>query len=334
MTIVTRLSIVLALVACGSTQETGDTTPEPVDVAEVEAPRPLDPLSVLPRATISVVTVDIARLRTSPYYPTVHGWLDLLPDMTPERRQALETVITTTDRAMFAMVSRGDRSAELGAIYFEGRFAEGQIGDLLRTIAAPPQAERFQEVQIGDYSGVGDDDAAVLQLEDGKYIMGPHQYIRESLQSPQRPASLSDANVAALEQALGATPAAIRGWVQLDASAQRLLARESDLPAELVEQLLAGAFVVDFADGATAEALGQTTSPQVAAQLAEVLQAEVDRYTTGLPARAAGLHLLNEGMTVAPDAERVRLNFAMSNEDTTALLSRLDNLFRLMLAAR
>lgn len=326
------LCLMLALaLACGGGTETQDaenigTTG---DEEAIEAPPPLDPLTLLPADSLSVTTVDVERLRTSPYYSTIHGWLDLIEELSPTQREAVDTALNNTQLAHVSVVDRpcGSHCWTLASVYLGSSLEPSAANATLQQLA---EGEQFAPREVAGHPAFGDGQGALIAVEPGKYLVGPHRYTEPALQQPQRPRHEANDAVAAAVQALAGTQSTIMGWVIGDETTQALLARETPFSSALTALVRGAAYRVDMANGLIVDVVATTADANAAATFSDGVRREIDALTSGLAARAMGISVLGEATQVSAQGDQVRVTLQLSDEQLRPLLSRADSLLRLV----
>lgn len=327
----TRPTIVLLALAlaCGGSDEPEDATEVGTAGAEeVIAPPPLDPLALLPAESLGVTTIDLGRLRASPYYATFHGWLDLLPDLTHAQREAAERALANAEIAHIATVDRpcSSKCWTLGSVYVAGPMDPATANATLQQFV---RGDRFAPREVAGLPAFGDAQGAMVTVEDGKYLLGPTQYIEPPLRQARRPHAESNAAVASALAALG-SESTLRGWVVGDATTRAVLARETPFSTDVTELMQGAAFRVDLANGLILEVVATATDPNAAAALSAALRREVDALTGSLPARAMGLGVLGTSTQIAVEGASVRATLRLDDAQFRSLLGRADSLLRLV----
>lgn len=322
--------VLVSALACGGSEEPDDDATEvgTAGAEEVAAPPPLDPLALLPVDSLSVTTIDIGRLRTSPYYPTLHGWLDLLPDLTPTQRQAAESALESAEIAHVATVDRpcSSKCWTLGSIFVATSMDPATANATLQQFV---RGETFAPREVAGLPAFGNSAGAMVTVESGKYLLGQTEYIEPPLRQAQRPRAESNAAVAGAVQRLGAE-STLRGWVVGNATTQTVLARETPFSQDVTSLAQGAAYRVDLADGLILEAVVTTSDPESAARLSNALRREVDSLTGSLPARAMGLGVLGTSTQIAVEGAQVRATLRLTDAQLRPLLNRADNMLRLL----
>ena len=329
-----RVSCVLALVlsfACGGGDAEEDVTEIGTTGGEVEPPPPppLDPLALMPVDSLTVTTFEVGRLRTSPYYPTVHGWLELISEISPRQREAIDVALASTELAHVSLVNQpcATKCWTLASIFLASSMDASAANAALQQAV---EDETFAPREVVGLPAFGNSQGAMVNVEPGKYLLGPFQYIEPPLQQPERPRAETNAAVASAMQALAGGDAMIRGWVVGDATTQSLLARETPFSARLTSMVLGAAYRAELSNGLVLDVVATTADPASASTLADALRSEIDALTSGLPARAMGIRVLGEATTVRVVGNQAHLTLQLSDEQLRPLLRRVDGLLRLV----
>ncbi len=275
------------LAACGGATPQPDTPqsqPEPV----VAAPTRPDPVALLPRETVGVVTVDVPLLRASPHWPVLRDLYASSLSEAPERRRALDELLEKAERVEQALVAGGGSvPIELGAVVVQGRFERGDGARLLAQLADERAAARMNPVQVEGRPGLGDGEAALVEVDQGLYLVGPYRRIRPPLRSPERPPALGGSVVRELLAQVPAEGAALHGWLDVPGGVDSL-----PVPAwvhEILSVVEAVAARVDLSAGLDALLRARMSSPAAADRVARELSAKVDTLAPSMIVRALGL---------------------------------------------
>jgi hypothetical protein len=127
------------LSGCGGAAETAEGSGATATTAGAELgaeARPLDPVAILPANAFAVIDLDLVRLRQSPQWPRLSGWLVRFAD-DPQRQALVREVLARAERVVVGlvdtegaddagavMVVRGDLGAiDLGAVLPESTVA-------------------------------------------------------------------------------------------------------------------------------------------------------------------------------------------------------------------
>ncbi len=310
--------------ACGGAQVSSEMPPEQADVTE--APPPPDPLSYLPADASGVVRVNLAAVRRWPHLSFVRRSLASATSATPERERAFDELLDRGDELHFALAPReSGRPPELAALAIKGRFEPGAGQTLLRRIIAPNVAAQLNPVEVEGYPGLGDSDAALVEVGDGLYVVGAYRSIRPALATPAHPAALGSPTVQALLRSLPAGVAAVEGWLVGDEYARALLAM-TPLGSEVGSTFEGVAFRLDLSSGADLAARARTSSAADATRLAGDLRRFADGLTQSFLARAAGLDVLGAGLAISTEGSDVVARLQVAEADLVPLLEFLERI--------
>ncbi|MEM9070975.1 MAG: hypothetical protein AAGE52_20865 [Myxococcota bacterium] len=324
------IAILVLMTACGGAQDTHETVPDPVAAAEVA--EPVNPLALLPASSLGVVTVDFSRLRESAHYATLVRWVDLIPDMTPERAQAIRTVLERGEVAHLALVEERSR-LNLGSIYVRGDFDMNAAQSLLRTIVDESVQHELQPRDVEGYPGFGDARAALVEIEPGSYVIGPYNHLQPALRSPVVPEAMSNPQVVEARAGLSGTTV-VSGWVVGSEPVWAEVVSAIPIDPSMVRTVQGGAFELDLPGDLNVVAHARGESDASAQALSNRLNQQVDELTGSFAARALGLGVIGEGFSSSAEGPMTTARLSMTQVDVTSLMERFEGFLRLSAAAR
>ncbi len=236
------------LAACGGSA-TVASTETTADAVAIEAPAPEpDPTAYLPADTYLLVEVDVARLRTSPYYPMVVEALKATDEIDAQREDLLHTLAERTSRIWFAGVPTAPgRGGDLGCIIVQGDYDPGQPEAALRQMV--PNPEDLQQTEVAGHMALESRGGMMAQLTERAWIIGPPDRVKPLLLDP--PGNFAAASDPAWAQARQWLPAdAGITLVALGTDALRYdMAHESPMDDATAAHLRAAGVAFDAADG-------------------------------------------------------------------------------------
>ena len=314
--------ISLLLAACGASADVSVATGSAADsVTIAPPPAALEPMDYLPAETYALLTVDVGRLRSSPYYPAVVEALKSTDEMPPEEEEVLHQLLERTEKAWLAVVPHGTRQGgDVGCILFEGQYDRGQIESALQALLTPSEREQLHEVDVAGHRGLESGSGMVVELDDQHWLMGPPQRVRALVQSP--PGGITAMADPAWEEAEGwlRRPQAGIGLVALGTpQLQHDLTQTAPMSEATAAHVRAAALSFDAADGMDAEGMILMDDPAVAEQVVAWLQAQLEQFAGSVAAGMLGLGPILETVEIrtegpvagarahAPDSEVQRL---------------------------
>lgn len=320
-------ALVLLLAACGggATATAGnDTTADAVDVAAV--PPPPEPTDYLPADTFAVLTIDVARLRSSPYYPTVVEAIKSTDEMSPEEEEMVHALVERTSKVWAVGIPDDDGTgADLGVILVEGDYEPGQPEAALRAVVAYP--DRLQEMEIAGHHVIAEQNGMLAQIDGRHWLMGPSERVRALLENPPGafPAQNDPAWVEAeqwlQEPSAGVTFVALGGPALHDE-----LRRETPMDAATSESTRAVAFGLDASDGVALEAVGVMSDPAVAGQVISYVQEQVDAFGQSMIAGMLGLGPILQGVVAQAEGAKAGIRLRIADAEVQRLLGLVPNL--------
>lgn len=323
------------VVACGGAQVSPEAPAEEVGAVEAPPPPPRDPLSCVPADASGVVTVHLAALRSWPHFVTLRSWLPAMGTMTPDREHALDELLERADTVHFVLApGRLGDSLDLGSVVLKGRFEPGAGQRLLLRLVDPRAAERMNTVEVEGRPGIGDGNAALVEVEEGLYVLGEYDTIRPVIRAPAGPAALEGAIVPSLLASLPPGEAAVEGWLVGGEVVRSTVASQTPLGPDAASELVALAYRLDLSSGVRLTARARMASPEAAGRLAAEVRRRVDDLTQSLPARAFGLDILGPALQLSTEAGDVLARLELSDEQVSQLLDRLGGLAHALAGAR
>lgn len=329
------LAALLAVAACGGgTTTVQEETTTPVDVHHAEAaPRP-SATSLLPADSFAVVEIDVARGRNSAYFDMVREWVVYLIQEEEPRDaeriiQTLDQAVQDIDRVWASFVPRGQSRYDLGAIVFEGRFQPGEVEGWLQQIMPDHVREDLHEIEMGAYRGWQARDGALVQIDEGLYVLGPPDRIQGAVTAPAEPAAFSNADFLAAQQQLNVASPIVRVTVLGTPAGRHMLRYDSPLEAA-GERASAAALAIDASSGAEVHALAMLDTPETAAGWAANLTRMRDEATRQMPlAMMPRLVAAMNAVQIQAQGTQAVVDFRISDADLRPLLETLDGFLRM-----
>jgi len=321
------VSVVLSLLAaCGGANGAAseETTAAAVDVAPV--PPPPEPTDYLPADTFAMLTVDVARLRASPYYPPVVEALKSSDEMSAEEEEMLHSLIERTSTIWAVGIPDDDGTgADLGVILVEGDYEPGQPEAALRAVMRNP--DRLTETEVAGHRVLGDSNGALAQLDGRHWLIGPPERVRPLLENPPGafPAQNDPAWVEA-QQWLEEPNAGVTFLALGGPALHYELQRETPMDAATAESTRAVAFGLDAADGVAIEAMGLMSDPAVASQVIDYLEAQIGAFSQSMVAGMLGLGPILRGIVAQADGAEAGVRLHIPDAEVRRLLGLVPNL--------
>lgn len=314
------LSLSLATVSCGFFQE-----PDPASAAaRANPPRDhlddRDPAALIPLGVETVIDVDMAILRASPWTASALGEPDVRVKVHKDAALGYDDV-TDVDRILYAVTTAGAAAPTL--VVAQGRFQPARLDDSFRTRWPNAVAETWRGVTLlvsGENSFasltartfVSGAPAAVRAVIDLGFGVGT-DFSGDAALGPVRRALLSEGTTA--------RPAIVATLAISD----RMRARVGDtfpLPPELRQVGLR----LDLGKSFELQVLGFLDDPAAATQLGRRLEALLLNRATRLGLAAVGLGDVVSGAHLALDGARVRAFTSVGEEHAGALAATLRSL--------
>ena len=295
---------------------------------------PPDPLALVPTDAFSVMRVDLATLRRSPYWPTITAWLDDAERAAADAGQPMATLRTmrqALDRMEVVVIATTPPStpgAEPDPIVIaRGSFVEDELRQLVvGSGASAPRESQGQTVHVGpEFAGA--------QIGDHTWLVAPEPEL-EALLARYRSGGgpiASDALRGMAERVdLAGAPAAFAMEVLPDQ--REIMARRLRIPGtDGIENASTLGARLDISSGLGLIALADMPSAAAAEQLAGQVRGTLDGYSSNVMVRMMGVGPVFDATTVTAGGNEVRLATELSADDTAALLDRLGTFIRLAL---
>ncbi|MBO6938730.1 MAG: hypothetical protein JJ863_27425 [Deltaproteobacteria bacterium] len=316
---------VMLLAACGGgTANTSGTTADAIDVAPVP-PEP-QATDYLPADTFAVLTLDVTRLRSSPYYPTVVEAFKSTDEMSAEEEELLHGLVERTSTVWAAVIPDDDGTgADLGVILVEGDYDPGQPEAALRSVV--PNPDQLQPIEIAGHRALSGDGGTLAEIDARHWIIGPPERVRALLENPPGGfAAQNDPAWAEAQQWLQRPDAGIT-FVALGGPALHYeLERESPMDAQTAASTRAVAFSLDADDGVSVEAMGLMGDHDVAAQVIQWVQRQIDQLGQSMVAGMLGLGPILQGIVAQAEGTVAGIRLNVPDAEVRRLLGLLPNL--------
>lgn len=309
----TSLSLlVLLLAACGGGQSDSRTLVDPVDVSTAPPP-PRALTDYLPASTEALITVDVARVLQSPYYPTARQLAISEVDQQINTAALLRLVEGTTTIHLAIGPYRG-RTDVFGLVLESTLSTEAFVGEV-RALANGT----LQEVSIGGMNAYEIDGTTFVDLSDGRWFVGPN----DNVSSVGTPAALpligSPEYVEARALLTNQTPMAIFIGGPPD-EVRRDVVRETGLPAESAEQIIAVAASIDAMGPVNVEGYLTTDAPAVAHEAAEFARAQISEASSMMQLRLLGVASIIERVEVVETSRVAGARLSVTEEEIRGFL--------------
>ncbi len=319
-------SAFLVLAACGggTANTSTETTADAVDVAP--APPELQATDYLPADTFAVLTIDVTRLRASPYYPTVVEAFKSTDEMSAEEEELLHGLVERTSKIWAVGIPDDDGTgADLGVIMVEGDYEPGQPEAALQAIV--PNPGQLQQIEIAGHHALSGDGGTLAEIDARHWLVGPPERVRALLESPPGGfAAQNDPAWAEAQQWLQRPQAGIT-FVALGGPALHWeLERESPMDAQTAASTRAVAFALDAEDGVSVEAMGLMGDPGVAAQVIQYVQRQIDELGQSMVAGMLGLGPILQGIVAQAEGTVAGIRLNIADAEVRRLLGLLPNL--------
>lgn len=308
------------LFACGGSASSEMQVASPVDVS-TPPPAPEALTDYLPPETTALVTVDVARLRSSPYYPTIRRFVESASDSDAQVSQGVHELMESTRVVHIAAGPKNGRMDVLGVV-FEGSYAEGQVRRVLTSMASN---QTLTEGTVAGFPATIGGDAVLVDLGNGRWFFGP-QTGTSALSAPRAPEAMRSPGYVAAAARL-TTPAPIARFVALgDPALARELARNSPLDATSAARVQGVALAVDATNGIQAEGYMVTDGADLAAQVAQFVRGQVNQAVGTMELRVIGVSAILERTQVVEDGPVVGASLSVTDAEVRDLIDRLGGL--------
>lgn len=276
-----------------------------------------DLFAYLPDGAFGVGIARVDTLRQSPYWAPLADMLRQGAPVGAGFEEAVLSFLDRTERVAFCVHS--ERRADLGWIFLQGDFQDGEFMGLLER-AVPEVSERpFVESTLAGYRTFTQRDVIIVQLDSSSLLFGPTEVVTAELlergRTGHRHSMLSDPRFTAMAQRVGLDNAGM-AFVGVATEASRVaFDRELDdfgAPAGSVEVIGVRG---DAAAGVVADIVMVTNDPTVAGSIVQRLQAEQVEAAGSMPVRAVGLGGVVESVVV--EAQGADVVVAARADDAT-----------------
>ncbi len=312
--------------ACGgsATATVHSDTADAVDVAEA-APAP-EPTDYLPADTFALLTIDVARLRASPYYPTVVEAIKSTDEMSAEEEEILHGLVERTSTVWAVGIPDDDGTgADLGVILVEGDYEPGQPEAALRAVV--PNADRLQEMEIAGHRVLADGNGMLAEIDGRHWLIGPPERVRPLLENPPGPFPAQNDPAWIEAQQWLQEPNAGVSFVALGGPALHWeLDHGSPMDGSTAESTRAIAFGLDAPDGVALEAMGLMSDPAVASQVITYVQRQLDELGQSMVAGMLGLGPILQGVVAQAEGAEAGVRLHIADPEVRRLLGLVPNL--------
>jgi len=319
-------AFLVLLAACGGGTATTstETTADAVDVAP--APPQLQPTDYLPADTFSVLAVDVTRLRSSPYYPTVVEAFKSTDEMSPEEEEMLHALVERTSKVWAVGVPDDDGTgADMGVILIEGDYEPGQPEAALRMVM--PNRYELEQIEIAGHRVFTGGGGMLGEIDARHWLLGPPERVQPLLENPPGafPAQ-SDPAWAEAQQWLQRPQAGVT-FLGLGGPALHYeLERETPMDAQTAQSTRAVAFSLDADNGVTVEAMGLMDDPVVAAEVIQWVQQQLDALGQSMVAGMLGLGPILQAVVAQAEGTVAGIRLQIPDAEIRRLLGLLPNL--------
>ena len=314
------------LAACGgsATVASTETTADAVDI-QPPAPEP-EATDYLPADTYLLVTVDVARLRSSPYYPMVVETLKATDEIGAAEEEALHSMVERTSRMWFAGVpNTGGRGGDLGCILFEGDYEPGQPEAALRALV--PDNADFVETEIAGHAVIEGQGGMLAQLGGRAWIMGEPARVRAVLQSPPGGfAAMADPAWSEARQWLQQPEAAVQMVALGTTALHHDLSRNSPLDPAAPSHIRSVAGALDVSDGMAVEVMALTDDGAVAAGMAQWARDTVGQLRQNMIVSMLSLGPVLDGIDARAEGMTAGVRVRVADGEVRRLLGMLPNM--------
>jgi len=348
------VAVAVAAAGCpSSSPEVRDALDEAREGASVEPPvesGPTELLALVPAGAVAVLRADLTRIRTSPYWEVVTGWIEQVEealgqaegeggDLVGNIRVAL-AAFRATDLAIIAIVpgpqGAGDEDDDPDAVLLlRGRYEEGQLDRVARLVGRDDEGKsELRAEQRGEHRVLVLDEAAATALDTNTWVVGTSSGLDQVL---GRVEGASAGGV------LSATLRAAAERVRFeDAMASAIVELTDDLRSEIeqeiseAEDLVSAGLRVEAQQGIGVEAEVLGDNPEVVVALEQdvrrYLQETAQQLSQGGAMADLGLRQVLESAQVRAEGNRLLVSAHVDDQTTRAVLDFVGNFVGLLVA--
>ena len=330
------LSIAFAAAACGGSDAQ---LPEAQHAAGPAVPP--DPVAVLPASANLALRLDLARLRSSPYYATLVEWAFRGMAVPPDREASLREVFARTDVLVLAMLDAQGGASEDVVLIARGSYRPDEIMQHLRVLLSPSgNAAEVRVESRAETASLAHPAAVAHGPEASGAVLADHTWIvtRGSLLDSTLARARQRRPVARqLSPAFEATAARVGfergalGLVVLNTGGmEAVLASElGGSEGSMVRSMKTLGARLEVDNGLQLEAVAQTNSNEAAFGIARFIQNELRNLSSNMMLRAMGLGELIAAVDVSSSGAEVVGNLRLTDAQAQSLLARLGTLLAL-----
>lgn len=334
------LCCVLApLAACGGSAPEAVEPAGTAAVVAVEASAPPAPLSLLPADTFAVLRLDLERLRQSPYWPTIDGWLDDAEASAAEAGQPMDTLRAlrdTLNRATVLVVGfipPAEPSAQPEPVVVaRGRFDGDALAAFVRD-PRDPQTPVRTEQRRGFEVFVGPRTSGA-QIGEHTWLIGSAPHLDAMLGRVQADGGpLASDRLRAMAERVELSTATGAFAMEVLPEIRGQMRRRMMGPAAGAEEAAALGARIELSSGIDLLVLAEMQGEAAAAQLAQRAEGFLDGMASSMVVRAMGVSPVFQGTSVTTAGATAQLTTRLDDATTRDLLDRLGSFVRLALQA-
>lgn len=340
-------SVLLCLLlapACGSSAP-APSDPSAVAAGQGAALPPPQPVELLPADVFLVLRADMSKLRQSPYWPTIEGWIAQMQqaaDRAGESSGAMESLAAVLDRTDEILVALAPSERPGGEphtlVIASGAYQPGELQDYLaeqarrRGHTEPPRIEAREGRDV-----IVAGDAAGVDVDGNMWIAGSPGRVDEMLSRLERRAGASPMasdRFRAMAERVSFDDASLAVVAEGTPEVREMLRRRVPGTAQpLVGSLLSFGMRLEIDSGIDLSAIVVTDDPAVAEGLAVYVQRMIGRVDGNMFVRMLGAQGIIDATTVSAQGPEARLVVAADHETTANALDRLGNFIGMALSA-
>jgi hypothetical protein len=307
---------------------------EPVDGAGVTATtagaelgaeaRALDPLAVLPANAFAVIDIDLVRLRQSPHWPRLSGWLVQFAD-DPQRQALVREVLGRAERIVVGLVDT-EGADDAGAVMV----VRGDLGAIDLGAVLPESTVSTTDVASGHalhtFEGL-----AAAAVDGETWVIAPLDTMGPALERALGRATgagplAADPALAAMATRIGFGQAAVTAVGHVPPEVRDGLGDDRYLAAHTAEAMRTAGVRVQVEDGLALELVVEMVDEAQARALA-ARGVALQRWAGSHPlVGLMGLRPLLEGLHVRSEALHAVLNLNLGAADFDRLVRRFESL--------